>query len=256
VQYDLKTVNAVLRWDMIVNDRQGRLLVERHPFSGLAIPSEESPRRPRLSHADYEKMLAVADEVHPQFRLALVLAHETRHRLGALRMLSWFDVDLKARTIRWRAANDKMGFEHTTASTAWAVAALEAARGELTEAAWGARGTSADRRAGGPWRGQAAVTKLGGRSASAACPTTTRPTYSHEGRFSMREIQVFGRRLLAERAGGRWAIFYPGADGKRQVAHDVVVPEFVVTDDDLVEYLADLCHEAATATNQQVRWIT
>src|SRR6185437_3642413 len=119
-----------------------------------------------------------------QFRLALVLAHETRHRLGALRMLSWFDVDLKARTIRWRAANDKMDFEHTTVSTAWAVAALEAARGELTEAAWGARGASADRRAGGPWRGQAAVTKLGGRSASAACPTTTRPTYSHEGRFS------------------------------------------------------------------------
>jgi integrase len=136
VQYDLKTINAVLRWGMTVNDRRGRPLVDRHPFAGLAIPSKESPPCPRLSHTDYGKMLAVADQVHPQCKLALVLAHETGHRLGAIRMLSWFDIDLKAKTVRWRAENDKIGFEHTTALTASAVAVLEAARGDLTEAAW------------------------------------------------------------------------------------------------------------------------
>ena len=72
----------------------------------------------------------------------------------------------------------------------------------------------------------------------------------------MREIEVFGVRLIAEQAGGRWTLFYPGADGKRRPAHDVVVPAFVVTEDDLAAYLADLWHEAATPTNQDVRWIT
>jgi len=63
-------------------------------------------------------------------------------------------------------------------------------------------------------------------------------------------------RLLAEKTGDGWTIYHPSAEGKRRVAHDLVVPEFVVTDDDLVQYLADLCHEAATPTNQEVRWIT
>jgi integrase len=43
-------------------------------------------------------------------------------------MLRWSDVDLKAARIRWRAENDKIGFEHTTSLTGDAVAALEAAR--------------------------------------------------------------------------------------------------------------------------------
>jgi len=137
VQYDLRTVNAVMNWGMTINDRHGRPFVDRHPFRGLAIPREESPRQPRLSNADYCKMLEVAEHVHPQFRLALVLAHETGHRIGALRMLQWWDVDLKAKRIRWRAENDKIGFEHATALTTAAVTELEAARSRrLVEAAW------------------------------------------------------------------------------------------------------------------------
>jgi hypothetical protein len=73
--------------------------------------------------------------------------------------------------------------------------------------------------------------------------------------FSVREIDVFGIRLLAEYRSGRWTIFYPGTDGKRRLATDLVVPEFVVTEDDLAQYLADLCHERATPTNSEVRWI-
>ena len=71
----------------------------------------------------------------------------------------------------------------------------------------------------------------------------------------MRELDVFGMRLVAERHGGSWRLFYRGADGKRRLATDLVVPEFVVTDDDLTRYLADLCHERATPANSEVRWI-
>lgn len=129
VQYDLKCFLAVLNWGMTVNDRHGQPLVDRNPFRGLAIPREESPRRPGLSDAAYRALLAVARQVHWQFRLALVLAHETGHRIGAIRMLRWSDVDVKAARLRWRAENDKIGFEHTTALTADAVAAFEVARG-------------------------------------------------------------------------------------------------------------------------------
>jgi integrase len=128
VQYDLQTIRAVLNWGTQVNDRHGRPLVDRHPFRGLELPREESPRRPRLTDSDYQAMLGAGDAINPQFRLALVLAHETGHRIGGIRMLRWSDVDLKAARIRWRAENDKIGFEHTTSLTGDAVAALEAAR--------------------------------------------------------------------------------------------------------------------------------
>jgi integrase len=128
VQYDLQTIRAVLNWGTQVNDRRGRPLVDRHPFRGLELPREESPCRPRLTDSDYRAMLQAADAINPQFRLALVLAHETGHRIGGIRMLRWSDVDLKAARIRWRAENDKIGFEHTTALTADAVAALKTAR--------------------------------------------------------------------------------------------------------------------------------
>ena len=114
VQYDCKTILAVLNWGMTVNDARGEPLVARNPFRGLPIPREESPRRPQLSEADYQALLGKAADVHWQFRLALVLAHETGHRVSAIRMLRWSDVDLKGRRIRWRAENDKIGFEHTT----------------------------------------------------------------------------------------------------------------------------------------------
>jgi integrase len=128
VQYDLRTVSAVLNWGMTVNDRRGQPLVDRHPFRGLPMPREESPRRPRLSADEYRKLLQVARDLPTQFRLALVLAHETGHRIRAIRMLRWSDVDLKAARVRWRAENDKIGFEHTTALTADAVQVLGAAR--------------------------------------------------------------------------------------------------------------------------------
>jgi len=62
----------------------------------------------------------------------------------------------------------------------------------------------------------------------------------------MRELRfnVFGRLVTITGAPGNWQAFYPGTDGKRRPA-DFVVP-YDVLEDGLLEYLADLFHEAAT----------
>jgi len=60
----------------------------------------------------------------------LVVAHETGHRIAAIRLLRWSDVDFEAQTIRWRAANDKIGFEHQTPATPTALWALQRWRQE------------------------------------------------------------------------------------------------------------------------------
>ena len=67
-------------------------------------------------------------QVDWRFRVALVLAHETGHRIGAIRQLRWSDIDMEGKTIRWRAEHEKSGYEHRTPVTAEALAALEEAR--------------------------------------------------------------------------------------------------------------------------------
>lgn len=69
----------------------------------------------------------MASEVDWRFEVALVLAHETGHRIGAIRSLRWSDVDLDGDRIRWRAENEKTGYEHVTPITSDARAALELA---------------------------------------------------------------------------------------------------------------------------------
>jgi integrase len=45
-------------------------------------------------------MLAIADHVHTHFPLALVLAHETGHRISSIRQLRWSDIDFENGSIR------------------------------------------------------------------------------------------------------------------------------------------------------------
>jgi hypothetical protein len=71
----------------------------------------------------------------------------------------------------------------------------------------------------------------------------------------MRAVEVFGKRLLVERTADGWRTFIPGEDGKRRPSPGVIVPRFVITDDDLLQYLADLWHESARPDRQTVRWI-
>lgn len=42
--------------------------------------------------------------------MALVIVRETEHRIGAIRQLRWSDIDTEARTIRWRAEDEKTGY--------------------------------------------------------------------------------------------------------------------------------------------------
>lgn len=128
IAYDLKFLLAVLNWATLSGDGRGSPLLERNPLKGLGVPKEENPRRPLLTEEQYRKLRAIASDIDPHFELALVLAHETGHRIGAIRKLRWADVDLKAKRILWRAENDKIGMEHAPPLSDEAISVLEKAR--------------------------------------------------------------------------------------------------------------------------------
>ncbi len=128
IEYDLKFLHAVFNWAVTARDSAGRYLLDRNPLKGMPWPKEESPRRPVLSAEDYAKMLKAAPLVDERCSLALVLAHETGHRIGAIRLLRWSDLDSKHGTMRWRGDQDKIGFDHETPLSDEALSVLEAAR--------------------------------------------------------------------------------------------------------------------------------
>ena len=128
VEYDLKFLIAVLNWAARSRDEQGRLLLDRNPLKGLRKPTEKNPTRVVLTEEEYRALLEVSGRVDWRFRVALVLAHETGHRIGAIRHLRWLDIDFEGRTIRWRAEHDKSGHEHVTPVTVEALEVLEGTR--------------------------------------------------------------------------------------------------------------------------------
>ena len=128
VEYDLKFLIAVLNWAARSRDEQGRLLLDRNPLKGLRKPTEKNPTRVVLTEEEYGALLEVSGRVDWRFRVALVLAHETGHRIGAIRHLRWLDIDFERRTIRWRAEHDKSGHEHVTPVTGEALEVLEETR--------------------------------------------------------------------------------------------------------------------------------
>ncbi len=128
IEHDLKFLIAVFNWAGKSKDEEGRLLLGSNPLKGLKTPTEKNPTRVVLSEEEYQALLGVSREVDWRFHVALVLTHETGHRIGAIRHLRWSDIDLEARAIRWRAEHEKTGYEHRTPMTAEAVAVLEQAR--------------------------------------------------------------------------------------------------------------------------------
>jgi len=66
------------------------------------------------------------------------------------------------------------------------------------------------------------------------------------------KLDVFGRLMLAERTPSGWELFDLGSDGKRRLARDIVVPDFV-SESELDQYLADLFHESATSRHPAVK---
>lgn len=128
IERDLRGLSAVLNWAADSKDRNGNPLLQRNPLKGLKPPKEESPDRPTMTQERYERMLDGTSKVDWRFGVALVLCHETGHRIGAVRQLQWDDIDLEGRRIRWRKDSDKMGREHWTIMTAAAHEAFRRAR--------------------------------------------------------------------------------------------------------------------------------
>ncbi len=128
VEYDLKFLIAVLNWAAKSRDERGRLLLDSNPLKGLRTPTEKNPTRVVLAEEEYRALLNVSRRVDWRFHVALVLAHETGHRIGAIRQLRWCDIDFEGGTILWRAEHDKSGHEHVTPVTGDVIAALDEAR--------------------------------------------------------------------------------------------------------------------------------
>ncbi len=63
-------------------------------------------------------------------------------------------------------------------------------------------------------------------------------------------FNVFGRLMAVRAVDGGWQAFWLGNEGKRRPA-EFIVPAFVEAAG-LRQYLADLFHESATRSNDQV----
>ena len=128
VQKDLSFLRSVLRWATMAGDGRGGVLLERDPCRGFKLPKEKNPVRVALTSDEYRALLGIASEVDWRFRVALVLAHETGHRIGAIRNLLWSDLDLEGGLISWRAECEKTGYAHSTPMNDAARRALDEAR--------------------------------------------------------------------------------------------------------------------------------
>ena len=128
IECDLKFLIAVFNWAAKSRDEAGRLLLGSNPLKGLKTPTEKNPVRVVLREEEYDALLRVSRKVDWRFHVALVLAHETGHRIGAIRKLRWADIDLESGVVRWRAEHEKTGYEHCTPVTATALTALKEAR--------------------------------------------------------------------------------------------------------------------------------
>jgi integrase len=130
IEQDLRLLNAIFNWATMSTDDRGEVLLERNPFKGFRLPKEKNPRRVVVSREEYEALLAISKDIEWRFHVALVLAHETGHRAGAIAGLRWSDVDFDGGRILWRAENEKTGYEHVTPASH---AALETLRFALSQ---------------------------------------------------------------------------------------------------------------------------
>jgi integrase len=128
IDYDLEFLMSVLNWATLAGDGHGNYLLERNPFKGLPVPVEKAPVRAIVSGVEYASLLAAARKMEWRHEVLLVLAHETGHRIGAIRQLRWSDIDMDRGLVHWPQNTDKIGMPHTTKLTPVAFAALEKAR--------------------------------------------------------------------------------------------------------------------------------
>ncbi|MGH7616766.1 MAG: DUF7661 family protein [Gemmatimonadaceae bacterium] len=71
--------------------------------------------------------------------------------------------------------------------------------------------------------------------------------------MTTRELEIYGRRLIVEKTADGWQTYVPGSDGKR--SPPALLPAFIRTEEELIQYLADLWHESARPDRATIRWI-
>ncbi len=128
IEADLLALSRALHWAMRERTRTGERLLKENPLFGVKLPKEKNPTRPVMSHDEYLQLLEVADRVNPLLKLALVVAEGTGRRISAVRNLLWEDVSFSKSSIRWRAENDKKGYEHVVPMSEAVSEALHAQR--------------------------------------------------------------------------------------------------------------------------------
>jgi integrase len=109
IEQDCKLLLAVLNWAERARDDSGGYLLERNPLRGLAIPKEESPRRPVMAPDLFALVRAKAADLSTSAELFVSLLWFTGHRAASVRQLRWSDVNLDAKF--WRSIADAAGIE-------------------------------------------------------------------------------------------------------------------------------------------------
>ena len=66
------------------------------------------------------------------------------------------------------------------------------------------------------------------------------------------KLNVYGKMVEVVRDDGYWKVFYLGNEGKKRLAIDIFVPSST-KGEDVVTYIADLCHEWATPLRNEVK---
>ena len=134
----------MLNWATTVR-RNGARWLSANPLKGIDRRPKKNPRRPVTCQERFDATRraiqaraaqAAAGSVERfrwiRLQLALVLAEATGRRIGALRQLTWEDVDYASPSITWRADADKMGVLWTIDLEASSIAGLRQFQGRLS----------------------------------------------------------------------------------------------------------------------------
>ncbi len=106
VQCDLVFLKTLLKWASGIFEN-GEPLLDRNPLTTYSPPRERDPKRPMIDTTTVAKLVTVADKVHPQLKLLIVLMETTGRRLSSVLGLRWDDFDFEGQTIHWRPELDK-----------------------------------------------------------------------------------------------------------------------------------------------------
>ena len=68
------------------------------------------------------------------------------------------------------------------------------------------------------------------------------------------KFDVYGKPILVCRTSSGWDVDFTSDQGKKRPATDIFIPDFI-SESEIEQYLADLCHEWATERYPIVRRI-